>query len=124
MNMLDIIEKVDATHQSFTLVFLCVLSRTRRFQTYGEKQDVVIRLNDNADIFSFRLLNPSRGAAQVNQCFNKAPPAFNSSLQVTAWSVSGALLCWQASECAVPLVQPASASDNEERTKARCIACQ
>lgn len=57
MNMLDIIEKVDATHQSFTLVFLCVLSGTSRFQTYGERQDAVIRLNDNADIFSFRLPN-------------------------------------------------------------------
>lgn len=45
-------EKLDATHQSFTLVFLYVLRRTSRLQTYGEKQDVEIRLND---IFSFRL---------------------------------------------------------------------
>lgn len=47
-----LLEELDSTHQSFTLVFLCVLRRTSRHQSYGEKQDVIIRLNE---IFFFRL---------------------------------------------------------------------
>lgn len=105
--LLDIIEKLDATHQSFTLVFLCFLRGTRGFQPYGDKEDVVIRWNAADRLFFFiqtlilvYIFLPSRGATQVNLCINKALSAFNSSLQVTARSISGALLCWQASECA------------------------
>lgn len=37
-----IIDKLDATHQSFTLVFLSFLRGTSRFQSYGDKNDLVI----------------------------------------------------------------------------------
>lgn len=47
-----LLEELDAAHQSFTLVFLRVLRRTSRLQSCGEKQDVIIRLNE---IFFFRL---------------------------------------------------------------------
>lgn len=105
-------ETAAATHQSFTLVFLCFLRGTSRFQPCGNRHIYgYIWWNDNATIVE----------EQVNQCTNKAFSTLNSSLQVTAWSIWGAPLCWQASECAALLVQPASASDNEEG--ARCSVC-
>lgn len=122
--------KGEKTHQSFTLVFLCVLRCVRRFQNCGigrrKKTEAAIRLNDNADIFpsSCRTERRSNWGKAADQQSTFSLPAGSSSLHVGAQpSVSAAPLRQQASESAA---EPAPASDNQETSSVcscRCCCC-
>ncbi len=109
---LDIIEKLDATHQSFTLVFLCFLRRTRGFQSYGDKQDAVIRWDAAGScFFVFFLIQTlillffflSNSGEPVHQqstlSLQLIPPSYSTELLRCSFVLAGSRMC--SASCAI-----------------------